>query len=425
MSAPVVDAPQGPMVVVARTLAGQMERIRHHPLLDPEARREVAVERSGGHPADVAHRPHLDAALQWLVRAQDAVGGGGIARGYSLAWNPYFGLRGWEAAYPETTGYIIPTLLLASHELCRPDLAERARRAAAWERAVQLPSGAVQGGVIGQGPVPAVFNTGQVMLGWLALAADGGDESLLRATRWAAEYLLAARDGDGLWRKDAPYAVRSPALYNARTAWALAEAGRRLNIPAFVDAAATALHAVANRQRANGWLPDCCLTDPERPLLHTIAYAVRGLLEGGRALEDERLIAAAELAADEIGAAIAPDGRLPGRFASDWSPAVTWSCLTGSAQIANVWMRLAELTGDRRWLEPAGAAIHFLKSTQNRTSGNPGLYGGIRGSFPIGGPYGRYEVLSWATKFFADALMRHLRLTNHAPPAPTAAATLA
>jgi len=25
----------------------------------------------------------------------------------------------------------------------------------------------------------------------------------------------------------------------------------------------------------------------------------------------------------------------------------------------------------------------------------------------VGGDYGAYEVLNWATKFFADALMRH------------------
>ena len=38
-------------------------------------------------------------------------------------------------------------------------------------------------------------------------------------------------------------------------------------------------------------------------------------------------------------------------------------------------------------------------------TGNPGLDGGISGAFPLHGRYGRFEVLNWAVKFFADSLM--------------------
>ncbi len=75
--------------------------------------------------------------------------------------------------------------------------------------------------------------------------------------------------------------------------------------------------------------------------------------------------------------------------------------------MANNWMRLAVITGDPKWLEPVPAVLRFLKRTQNRHSTEPGVRGGIKGSWPVGGDYGAYEVLNWATKFFADALMRH------------------
>src|SRR5262245_39831263 len=62
--------------------------------------------------SDLAFRPlnasgrstqgHLAAAIDWLTRAQDMCRGG-VSYGYDLR-------RGWMAAYPETTGYIIPTL---------------------------------------------------------------------------------------------------------------------------------------------------------------------------------------------------------------------------------------------------------------------------------------------------------------------------
>jgi len=56
-----------------------------------------------------------------------------------------------------------------------------------------------------------------------------------------------------------------------------------------------------------------------------------------------------------------------------------------------------------------GASVS--QTTQNRTSAEPGLRGGIKGSYPLDGEYGRYEVLNWATKFFVDALIRHDGLT--------------
>jgi hypothetical protein len=386
-----------------------LDRLRAQPAFAPAVLRELWVERRAGHPVDPSDEPHLRAALDWLCRAQDATASDGIARGYSLVWDPYFRVRGWQPAYPETTGYIIPTLFLAARRLGRSDYAERATAAARWEIDVQLPSGAVQGGVIGQGGSPAIFNTGQVLLGWLAAYAEVGDAAFAAAAMRAAEYLTHTLDADGLWRRDtSSYAAAHATLYNARTAWALAEAGRRLEVPAFTAAAASALHAVARQQRPNGWFPNCCLTDPARPLLHTLAYTVRGLLEGGRVLEDAGLVACAGIAAGRLAALVEPDGRLAGRFDDAWLPAARWSCLTGEAQMANVWLRLHQVTGERSWLDPIAAVLRFLKSTQNRSSPDPGLRGGIKGSYPLSGEYGRYQTLNWATKFFADLLLRRM-----------------
>ena len=390
-----------------RSVAARLRRLRALPLLSPVALRERWHERAGGHPVAAERRPHLVAALEWLLRAQDAAATGGFARGYSLTWHPNFRTRGWQPAYPETTGYIIPTLYLAAEVLGRPELASRAERAARWEIDVQLPSGAVRGGVIGEPESPAVFNTGQVMLGWLSAFAETEDGRFADATRRAGWWLVAMLDPDGHWRRgNSPFAHPHATLYNARAAWALAEAGRCLGEPEFRAAAARNLVAVAERQHPNGWLPDCCLAYPDRPLLHTLAYAIRGLLEGGRVLQDDYLVGRAALAAEHLAVAVQSDGRMAGRFRADWSPAADWSCLTGQAQMANNWIRLFQLTGDAKWLGPVPVVLRFLQATQNRTSRDPGLRGGIKGSAPLNGGYGAYQVLNWATKFFVDALIR-------------------
>ena len=46
---------------------------------------------------------HLESALKWLCQAHEK-GACGVSAGYSF-------FRGWLPPYPETTGYIIPTML--------------------------------------------------------------------------------------------------------------------------------------------------------------------------------------------------------------------------------------------------------------------------------------------------------------------------
>ena len=50
----------------------------------------------------------LNAAIDWIRWAHTAAGDGGISKGYDL-WR-----KRWMPAYPETTGYTIPTLLNAA-----------------------------------------------------------------------------------------------------------------------------------------------------------------------------------------------------------------------------------------------------------------------------------------------------------------------
>ena len=121
------------------------------------------------HPRQSATDPSqcLDAAIQWICRAQDATPDGGVARSFGFVYQPFFRCKGWVASYPETTGYIIPTMFDYARESGRQDLFDRAVRMADWECDVQMANGAVQGGTVAQPASPAVFNTGQVIFGWV------------------------------------------------------------------------------------------------------------------------------------------------------------------------------------------------------------------------------------------------------------------
>ena len=351
---------------------------------------------------------HLDAAAQWLCTAQDASGDGGVSRSYSLVYNPYFNLKGWVASYPETTGYIIPTMFDYAHLVGRQEIYDRAVRMALWESNVQIPDGAVQGGVIGDRPTPAIFNTGQVIFGWLRAYEETGNEQFIDSAARAGVYLVSCQDNDGSWRKNLScYASDKMQFYsyNTRTAWALYLLGSRLGRKEFTDASVKNIVFTLEQQQDNGWFKNNCLSNNDEPLLHTIAYCTRGILEVGALLDDQRLIRQSQKTADALLQKQRRDGSLSGRFNSDWEPVTNWSCLTGDAQISIIWGRLYQETNDEKYLNGMKKMNEYLRKHQLICEWSKNLHGGILGSFPVYGSYGKFEILNWAVKFYMDALM--------------------
>jgi uncharacterized protein YyaL (SSP411 family) len=360
----------------------------------------------------------LDAAMRWLCVAQDACGDGGVARSYSIAYHPFFRRRGWMPSYPETTGYIIPTMFEYARRTGRQEYFARAVRMTDWESDVQMPNGAVMGGTVDTRPTPAIFNTGQVLFGWVRAFQETRNERYLDSARRAGDFLLAAQDADGAWRKslsDYASATMSSYTYNTRSAWGLFMLGEVSGRRLYCEAATRNIEYALTQQRANGWFASNCLSDPARPLLHTIAYSLRGVLEIGIAARNDRYISAARTAADALLRCQRADGSLPGRLDHEWQPAANFSCLTGNVQMGTVWARLYELTGDGKYLEGLIRANAFTRSVQWQGTGNPALDGAISGSFPLHGRYGRFEVLNWAVKFFADSLMLEADARIHRP----------
>jgi DUF1680 family protein len=340
---------------------------------------------------------HLREAINWLCRAQDAGGGGGVARSYGLRSSRSFSTPGWVGAYPETTGYIIPTFFDYAVFAKEPIYRERAIRMAHWEVEVQMECGAVQGGIINFPPSPAVFNTGQVLFGWARAYQETGEEQFLSAAHRAGDFLVTVQDPDGAWRRGGSrYARPGVNLYDARTAWGLLEASQVTNDPRHREAALRNLDFACSKQHPNGWFPDCCLDDNERPLLHTLAYTAEGLVGAGLLLREPRYLTAARRTADALLARQRSDGSLAG--------------LTGDAQIAIVWLHLFQETQEERYLQAAQRMNRFLMSTQDLHSKDLGVRGGIKGAHPIWGDYGAFEYLNWAAKFFADALLMEARV---------------
>ena len=202
-----------------------------------------------------------DEGIGWLFRAQDhsLSRDGGIARHFSV-------INGWAASYPETTGYIIPTLLEYSTIRENEEASKRARKMLDWLVSIQMPCGAFQGGIIGCHPiVPVTFNTGQILLGLAAGVRVFGDDyrgALIRAADWLAD----TQSTDGCWRDyPSPFTKPGEKTYDTHVAWGLFQAAQLMPEKAYGQCGLRNLQWAIRFQRPNGWFDNCCLENPPEP----------------------------------------------------------------------------------------------------------------------------------------------------------------
>jgi uncharacterized protein YyaL (SSP411 family) len=359
---------------------------------------------------DITLQRRLEATYNWLCAAQDATPDDGVSGGYSLITGQ------WSASYPETTGYIIPTFLAYAAARQVPEAKERALRMADWEIQVQLPSGAVRSGQMNTKVGPAVFNTGQVLLGWIAAYQETSDERYGAAATRAAEWLVKEQDEDGAWRRNLSVIATSPVqAYNTRTAWALALAGHTLGKPEWIAAARKNCDWALAQQNERGWFRNNTFYEGEVPLLHTISYVLEGLLGVWSLTKEDRYLDRTKLAVDGLLTRYKKLGKFSGSYDADWSGTVAWRCLTGEAQIAVVLYRLSNhYENGTSYAQTAQRIIEDVAKTQLIESrfGEEACIGAIAGSQPIWGRYHCFSYINWAAKFYLDGLLLSLSNTD-------------
>jgi hypothetical protein len=343
-------------------------------------------------------------AIAWLVRSHDVTGRRGSSRGYSL-------LSGWAPAFPETTGYLIGTLLAYARQRARDDLVSHAQEMAEWELEVQGADGGIRQGLITTRPVASIaFNTGMVMHGWLDLHAASGDERCLSAAWEGGRFLVDRQQPDGTWI--GPHSYRGiPHTYKSRVAWALLKLARASGEPAPREAAIRTLDWVVSVQRRNGWFDHCAFEPGTLPNTHGIAYTIRGLVESAVLLEEERYLASAVRASVPLIDRFTADRSLVSSWRPDWTPASRSVCLTGLAQLGGAWLRIHEATGDGRFRRAGEGAV--AQARRHQLAGpNPHTRGALPGSFPVFGRYAPFACPNWATKFLVDALLIRARVSG-------------
>jgi len=335
--------------------------------------------------------------LNWLL-ASERKSGGSAAHA-----TPFLG---WSRAYPETTGYIIPSLLDLGDRLHDARAEPAARRFGHWLLSIQDDEGYWRGGLYpySSSSSSSVFNTGQILFGLARLAARDPSGPWIDAAQRGSDWLIGGLDSCGIWT-GGHYRGHQPAYYT-HVAWPMLEYAAVAGDDKAAMAAGLVLDGVLDRCLANGAIEGWGF-DTEKPsFTHTIAYTLQGLLESAKITGHarwrqatlapmERLRRAGELSG----------GRLPGSFDLDFRPDKSFECPTGSAQIALCCLRLYEQDGDLRWLNLACKLADRLGGVQTRGI-SEAQRGAIPGSVPFWGPYMRFRSPNWAAKFTADAMLQ-------------------
>lgn len=345
---------------------------------------------------DASKQKHLQAALQWLENSIKATDYQGSSAYYHL-W------RGWAPAYPETTGYLIETLLEAHQHLKEEKYRDLALGCAHWLLSIQGMDGGFPGGPIGSGNPPQVFDTGQIVFGLIAAYECTEEPVYLDAAERACTWLVSLQEPSGCWKKGGLHADYAPSYY-ARVVWAMLRANRYLQKTSLAQATLGAYGYFQQQWTSSGSVKNWGFAPNEPALTHTLAYTLRGLFESALLLEDEKGTKAVVSALERLQGAYALKNRLAGAYDLNWQGDGRFICLTGHCQLSILLQRVGHHV-------QKGDFSHFskvlLENALSRQCFFPvkGVKGALPGSWPIWGAYMPFRFPNWGLKFLVDALL--------------------
>lgn len=336
-------------------------------------------------------------SLNWIKLSIDVNKGKGSSAYYSNLYKPFT----WTKAYPETTGYIIPTLL-DYHELY-PDLELKkyAMDCVDWLCSLQHQNGALPGGLSGS-KEPSVFNTGQMLIGLNRVYKETQNKKYLQVIDKAVNWLITILEKDGSWNSSSYVHGYIPSYYT-RIVWPVLWSNNYLQRPEIDDAMKKALHYYKKKITPQKSVKDWSFRKGQKAFTHTIAYTIRGFFESSLILNDDDLKVMSIALADKVLRLREINGRLAGWYDENWKGDYWFTCVTGNAQLCVLFNRIYQCTGDIRFLNTALKLFEDIVNKQKKSGVNS--KGAIPGSSPFFGRYLIFRYPNWAAKFYLDAYL--------------------
>ena len=348
----------------------------------------------------------LEKTFQWIKSSIDATNDDGSSAYYRYS-------SGWKGSYPETTGYLIPTMYDYAAFKNNDDWKNRAKKAADWLLSIQAPVGGWQGLQIGEKCDLRVFNTGMILDGLAATYRVEKDNKYLNAARKGTEWILSKLGEDGFFSENNVVGGGAFDTLVCACLLMIVELLPQADQESYRNKIKKALDAHLTLQTQNGWWKKCNFHSNDTALLHHVGYTLDGLIISSQVLNEEKYYNAAQKTAKKLLSKFEVNLELPAYCNSDWSTYLDLGhkaslCLTGYSQIAIVFQKIAKKEDDLRYLNAALKINEIVSAIGNYNSSNDGISYGLPGSFPIYGSYQTFQFVNWAAKYHAESVLLSL-----------------
>jgi Glycosyl Hydrolase Family 88. len=366
---------------------------------------------------------HINGAIQWIFNAQDSLKTGGIPADYCFTW-------GWSNPYPETSGYIIYSLInylnVFPESEMNDEIIQRSIWIGDWLLSIQNDNGSYYEGLHAEKKNllhknmiiqrESAFETAQIIAGLLSLYKKTHDNKYLDASIKSGDWLIKTQETEGYWNLSHQNKPRS---YDVYIGWRLLELYQIVPNPDYLYSAIKVFDWASELQKENGFFLECSHLINRDPWTHGIGYTVEAYIEAYVILKrlniESNYLSIAQRTADTLlklyhirgfkSIYYQDKGFIPASFNENWESKVKFMHLSGCAQIALCWLKLFEITRDYRYLNAGIKLNKDIKSIQNLHSNNKGIRGGIKGSHPIWGFSSPFRFTNHSVKFFIDSLL--------------------
>lgn len=339
----------------------------------------------------------LKANLNWIYKsfkANDHLGSSGSRN--------IFGK--WSDPYPETTGYLLPTLLNAAPYFSEENLISLSKLQLKFFESIKTVDGAYSQNM--EDSEPVVFDVAQILLGLIAMVPFmEKSKDILLEIRITREWLRDILDDQGNFIAYNYVKEFQPAYYS-RIAWPLGAAENIIDSRPSKKTKAL-VQRITESQNDNHSFKNWGFRKGEPALTHTIAYTLRGLWEYGEMVNSRQIKKQVTQALHRMSKAIRVDEGVAGSYTEEWEGDHSFVCSSGNAQLALLYMVVYERSRDKVFLERIVTLLKPLMKAQRKASINTGA---ISSSIPISGSYQRYKYTNWTQKFYSDALIKLLEL---------------
>lgn len=335
----------------------------------------------------------LEGNISWIIKSHEATSFNGSSK-----YRTVFGK--WAEAYPETTGYLLPTLKNADTIIRSKDIKQCLKSNIEYLKSLFHQEGYFDSG---DGNI-FVFDNSQILLG-LLLTEDLND-GIKELTYKNYSWLLKNISPDGVFINYNYKKNYNPSYY-ARIAWALLlfEKKNGLN---HNQKTKTLLSYITSLQKENKHFKNASFDGSQKSFTHTIIYSYRGLWESYHLLEKTNVLDRLYNDVLEIVTNLNLSKKsFYGIYDDKWQTKTIALCCAGNAQLAILLLSMYEYRSNPVFLEVIKQLLRPLLKAQKK----PHFFntGGIPSSIPTWGPYQRFKYTNWTQKFFSDALIRLIK----------------